>query len=193
MPTYLESVNSEWFNQRLIGVIIAILIAFTVLISRLLYLQVIEGKELRRQSEINSIRIQDVDAPRGLILDRSGKTLVENRPAFNLYIIPKDAKPLAPTLVKLGRLLDASPAELTRRIDSQKQGGYTPILIREDMARDTLAAIEVHRYTLPGVVVRVSPPSALPVRNTGGSRAGLCGRDQCRRAPKPCIQRLQGR
>jgi penicillin-binding protein 2 len=123
----------------------------------LLYLQVIEGKELRRLSEINSIRIQDVDAPRGLILDRYGKTLVENRPAFNLYVIPKDAKPLEATLEKLERLLDEPAAELARRISSKKRGDYTPVLIQEDITRDTLAALEVHRYTLPGVVVRVSP------------------------------------
>ena len=65
MRTYLESVDTEWFNQRLIGVLVVVLAAFTVITVRLLYLQVFEGKELRRLSEINSIRLQDIDAPAG--------------------------------------------------------------------------------------------------------------------------------
>ena len=157
MATYLQGVDSEWFNQRLTRVVVAILLAFAILVSRLLYLQIIEGKELRRLSEINSIRIQDVDAPRGLILDRNDKTLVENRPSFNLYVIPKDAKPLETTLEKLGRLLDEPADNLAGRIGNKKRRDYTPVLIREDIARDTLAALEVHRYALPGVEVRVSP------------------------------------
>lgn len=158
MPTYLESVDSEWFNQRLVGVFIAVLLAFAVLVVRLLYLQVVQGEELRRLSEINSIRLQDIDAPRGLIFDRDGQTMVENRPSFNLSIILKDAKPLSQTIEKLSALLNEPVESLMDRIGkSKRRGAYKPILLREDMGRDTLAAIEVHKYELPGVLVQVLP------------------------------------
>ena len=158
MQNYLESVDIDWFNQRLVKVLIAFLIAFAFLAARLVYLQVIDGKKLRHLSEINSIRIQDIDAPRGLILDRNGMTLVENRPSFNLYIIPKDAKPLEVTLERLSYFLDEPLDELTQKVKGgRRRGPYTPILISEDMPRDTLAALEVHKFRLPGVVVRVFP------------------------------------
>ncbi|MEJ2039185.1 MAG: penicillin-binding transpeptidase domain-containing protein [Desulfosarcinaceae bacterium] len=158
MDNYLDSVDSEWFNQRLGRVLIVVLAAFSVMFLRLLYLQVIEGRELRRLSESNSIRLQDIDAPRGLIFDRQGRMLVDNRPAFNLHIVPKDAKPLDVTLEKLSRLMGESVAELKARIQGAKKlGPYKPILLKEDIGRDTLAAIEVHKYDLPGVVVKVSP------------------------------------
>lgn len=158
MRTYLESVDSEWFNQRLIGVLLFILVVFVVMFVRLLYLQVFEGKELRRLSEINSIRLQDIDAPRGLIFDRHGRMLVDNRPSFDLYIILKDAKPIEQTLEKLGSVVDESADELMKRIKSSKSGrAYAPILLKEDIGRDTMAAIEVSKYDLPGVLVRVSP------------------------------------
>lgn len=158
MPSYLESVDSEWFNQRLKRVFICVLAAFAVLLIRLLYLQVIEGEELRRLSEINSIRLQDIDAPRGLIFDRKGHTLVDNRPSFDLYVILKDAKPLEPTLERLGQLLGEPVQELNARIKKNKKGGaYTPILIKEDVGRDILAAVEVHKYELPGILVHVMP------------------------------------
>lgn len=156
--TYLESVDSEWFNQRLTILFIFVFTAFAVLFARLLYLQVIKGEELRRLSEINSIRLHDIDAPRGLIFDRNGSMLVDNRPAFNLHIILKDAKPLRQTIAKLSLLIDENPEDLMARIKTDKhRGAYTPIMLKEDMDRNMLASIEVNKYDLPGVVVRVSP------------------------------------
>jgi penicillin-binding protein 2 len=157
-PTYLESVTSEWFNQRVVSVVLVVLAAYTVLFARLFYLQVIEGKEYRRLSEINSIRLHDIDAPRGLVFDRQGRMLVDNRPSFDLHIILKDAKPLAETLERLGRVTGLSVSELKDRIyANRKRGGYTPILLKEDIGRDLLAAIEVQQYDLPGVMVDISP------------------------------------
>ncbi len=158
MPTYLESVTGEWFGQRIVGVVLVVLAAFTILFARLFYLQVVEGREYRRLSEINSIRLQDIDAPRGLIFDRQGQMLVDNRPSFDLHIILKDAKPLNDTLDRLGRITGLSVTDLEERIRAnRKRGGYTPILLKEDIGRDLLAALEVHKYELPGVIVNISP------------------------------------
>lgn len=158
MRTYLESVDSEWFNQRLVRVFVLVVIAFAVLAARLLYLQVIQGDELRRLSEINSIRLQDIDSPRGLILDSENHTLVDNRPSFNLYVILKDAKPLERTLQRLSVLTAEPFDEMKARIqNSKRRGSYTPILLKEDIGRDMMAAIEVHKFELPGVQVHVTP------------------------------------
>lgn len=158
MQTYLESTDSEWFNQRLSGLMVLVLLGFAVLIARLLYLQVVEGDEYRRLSEINSIRLQDIDAPRGLIFDRNNQMLVDNRPSFDLHIILKDAKPLDATLAKLGSIMGEPPEALRERIrNTRRLGPYAPLLLKEDIGRDLLAAIEVHKYGLPGVVVRVTP------------------------------------
>ncbi len=158
MKTYLESVDSEWFNQRITGVILVVLVAFAILIIRLMYLQVVGGEEYRRLSEINSIRLHDIDAPRGLVFDRNNHMLVDNRPSFDLHIILKDAKPLDQTLEKLSLLTGNSVDELKKLIKKgRRQGAYTPILLKEDIGRDMLAAIEVKRFDLPGVVVRILP------------------------------------
>jgi penicillin-binding protein 2 len=158
MTTYLESVTSEWFNQRIVGVVLVVLAAFAVLFVRLFYLQVVEGREYRRLSEINSIRLHDIDAPRGLMFDRQGQMLVDNRPSFDLHIILKDAKPLDDTLDRLGRVTGMSVEDLKERIrTNRKRGGYTPILLKEDIGRDLLAAIEVQKFDLPGIMVNISP------------------------------------
>jgi penicillin-binding protein 2 len=154
---YLESIDSEWYNFRLARFLVVVLLAFAFLFARLIYLQVIEGQEYRRLSEINSIRLQDIAAPRGLIFDRNGHLLVENRPSFDLHIVLKDAKPLAQTLENLSRFVGESPEALMARIQSaRKTGPFKPILLKADIGRDMLAAIEVHKYDLPGIAVHIS-------------------------------------
>lgn len=158
MTNYLETVDSEWFKQRLTGAMVVICVAFAVLIVRLIYLQIIEGTEYRRLSEINSIRLQSVDAPRGLIFDRNGELLVDNRPSFDLSIIPKDAKPVQETLARLAHHLEL-PVEDLEAVLEQKKGraAYKPVQLRSDIGRDALAAVEGHNYELPGIEVNVTP------------------------------------
>ena len=77
-----------------------------LLFLRLFQLQVIEGEELRRLSENNCIRLHSIDPSRGLIYDRNGRLLVDNRPAFDLSVVLKDARPVDLTIGKLARRAD---------------------------------------------------------------------------------------
>ena len=131
-----------------------ILAAFSLLFLRLFYLQLMEGSHLRELSKNNSIRLQNLDSPRGLIFDRNGKVLVDNRPAFDLSIIPRDAKPIGHTLKNLARFLDVSVSELKAKV-ARKNGisNYQPLLLKHDIGRNALAAVEVHRLDLPGMVI----------------------------------------
>ena len=72
--------------------------AFSILFARLVYLQVVEGEKYRRLSENNCVRLKSIKASRGLIYDSKGELLVDNRPAFDLKIVLKDAKPLKKTI-----------------------------------------------------------------------------------------------
>ncbi|MBW2514621.1 MAG: penicillin-binding protein 2, partial [Deltaproteobacteria bacterium] len=98
MKQYLNTVNSEWFNKRIMGAILCVVVAFSILFMRLFYLQIMKGEEFLRLSENNSIRLESIVAPRGLIFDTEGKLLVDNRPSFDLRIIPRNAKPIRQTL-----------------------------------------------------------------------------------------------
>ena len=103
MKQYLNTVTSEWFNKRVMGAILCVVVAFSILFMRLFYLQIMKGEEFLKLSENNSIRLESIVAPRGLIFDAEGKLLVDNRPSFDLHIIPRNAKPLEQTLKKLAR------------------------------------------------------------------------------------------
>jgi penicillin-binding protein 2 len=155
---YLKTADTDWYKQRLIRVMLCVSGAFFILLIRLFYLQVIQGQELRRLSENNCIRLQSTDASRGMIFDRNGILLVDNRPAFDLSIILKDAKPVDRTIEKLAKLIEVPVPELIKKIgDNKGISSYNPILLKQDIGRDALAAVEVRKFDLPGIVVDVKP------------------------------------
>ncbi|NNG07981.1 MAG: hypothetical protein HKM90_09645, partial [Desulfobacteraceae bacterium] len=84
-----DPVSVEVFNRRLRILTLYVFAVFAVLVLRLWSLQILKGAELRVQSENNRIQLQDIPPFRGMIFDRSGELLVDNRPSYNLYIIPE--------------------------------------------------------------------------------------------------------
>jgi len=158
MTDYLKIADPEWFKQRVTGIVFCVFAAFALLAVRLFHLQVIGGEEYRRLSASNCIRLESIDAPRGLIFDRRGDMMVDNRPAFDVSVIPRDAKPVEETVGNLADLLHFTAEELMEKIrEKRRLASYKPVLLRQDIGRNLLAAIEVHRYDLPGVVINVTP------------------------------------
>ena len=158
MKKYLSSADSEWFRQRLNIAAYIVMAVFVLLLTRLFFLQVIEGKEFRRLSKNNCVRLQSIDAPRGLIFDRNGKLLVDNRPSFNLGVIVKDVNDLEAAMKKLSGYMNIPFTELMAKVTAKNAAAfYKPVPIKNDIGRNALAEIEVNRFNLPGVVVNVKP------------------------------------
>jgi len=156
LTKYLKTADAEWYKQRVIRAMFCVAGAFFILLIRLFYLQVIQGQELRRLSENNCIRLQSTEPSRGMIFDRNGTLLVDNRPSFDVSIILKDAKPAKDTIEKLSKYMNIPASQLMSKIENKKTGShYKPIPLKKDIGRDALAAVEVHKFDLPGVVIDV--------------------------------------
>ncbi|MCD6184551.1 MAG: penicillin-binding protein 2 [Deltaproteobacteria bacterium] len=149
--------------------------AFAVLFVRLFYLQVIAGNEFRRLSENNCIRLQAIDPQRGLIFDRNGTLLVDNRPSFDLGIILNDAKPVENTIKNLSHYTSIPLEEIKRKLADKKGAYYKPVILKQDIGRDLLALIEAHKFDLPGVVVNVKPVRHYLYSHSGAHLAGYLG------------------
>ena len=155
---YLHTVDNDWYRQRVSGALICILAAFLILLMRLYYLQIVEGPEFRRQSQNNCVRLQDIPPPRGLIFDRDGVLLVENRPSFNVSIVPREAKKPKRVVHKLAELLHIPPETLFAKLaEVRGAGSFKPVLLRRDVSRDVVAIIEAYKLDLPGIVITVEP------------------------------------
>jgi len=157
-PSHFDPVSSEIFGKQLKIAILFILAVFGILILRLWILQVVNGPAYRAKSEHNRIRLQDIPPFRGMILDRNAEVLVDNRPSYDLYVIPEEVQNRSQLLNRLSRL-GGIHREMAERILDKAAAGYPfkPVCLKRDMSRDELASIESHRFDLPGVMIRVRP------------------------------------
>lgn len=146
------------FHKQLRNATLFVLALFSILILRIWFLQIVNGPTYRAKSEHNRIRLQDIPPIRGMIIDRKGNVLVDNRPSYDLYVIPEDVQDRSQLLKNLNQLasLDSEIIEqkfkksLSRRL-------FKPVCLKKDISRDQLAIIESHQFNLPGVIIKVEP------------------------------------
>ncbi|MBW2399446.1 MAG: penicillin-binding protein 2 [Deltaproteobacteria bacterium] len=133
-------------------------VVFGIFGLRLFQLQIIEGEQFGRLSLKNSVRSVQLEAPRGDIVDREGRTLATTRPAFGIQVIPTDLRERERTVKALGILLDADSAALDEKIGTPRgRSRFQPVKLARDVSYDELARVESHRYALPGVVTDIQP------------------------------------
>ncbi|NDD91342.1 penicillin-binding protein 2, partial [bacterium] len=137
----------------------ALAVAFSLLLLQLLNLQVLQGDSLRMASEENRIKRVKIPAPRGMIFDRTGRLLLDNRPAFDLEVIPqylKESKRTEETIATISKITKMSPDEIQKILNRAKgQPAYLPIKIKTDLTRDEVAELKSWQIAMPGVSVEM--------------------------------------
>ncbi|MCX7823130.1 MAG: penicillin-binding protein 2 [Syntrophobacterales bacterium] len=124
---------------------------------RLYYLQVIKGEFFQNQAENNRIRTETTSAPRGIIRDARGVILVDNRPAYHVYLV-REKIPVGEVINKISKFCDVPEESLKGILEKNKRTPlFKPIRLMVDINWDCLAKIEANGYRLPGVYVEVEP------------------------------------
>ena len=153
-----DPISTKVFDRQIKNAILFVLVVFGILILRLWFLQIVNGSNYRTKSEHNRIRLQGIPPFRGRILDRNGKTLVDNRPSYSLYIIPEVVQDRKKLLKNLDKLVGLNQKMAELKLDKASHAFlFKPISIKEDISRDDLAVLETHRFNLPGVMINVKP------------------------------------
>src|SRR6202007_1059617 len=127
-----------------------ILAIFLVLAYGLWRLQVVQSDFYATLAEKNRIRNVPILAPRGRILDREGRTIVDNYPSFTALLLRDSSRDLTADSDLIAQGLHLDPNEVRariRRFASMPQ--YQPIFLKEDITPDELQFIEAHRNELP--------------------------------------------
>lgn len=135
---------------RLTAVQYIILGIFLILAYGLWRLQVAQSDMYASLAEKNRIRNVPILAPRGKILDREGRTIVDNYPSFTALLLRDSSRDLLgdADLIAQGLHLDAKEVrERIKKFASMPQ--YQPIYLKDDITPDELAFIESHRNELP--------------------------------------------
>lgn len=139
-----------------------VVVAFSFLLLRFWYLQVLEGRYYATLSINNRLRLRSVGAPRGFILDRFGAVMVENRPSFDVYVVPADVPDLDEASEAIGAVLKQKPGEVVTKIRTGQAHPYQPVLLARGVDDRTMVALEERKMNLPGVSLRVQPMRSYP-------------------------------
>ena len=135
---------------RLTAAQYAILAIFLVLAYGLWKLQVMESGYYASAAEKNRIRNVPILAPRGKILDREGRTIVDNYPSFSALLLRDSSRDLNADADLIAQGLHLDPNEVRARIRHFASiPQYQPIFLKEDITPDELAFIDAHRNELP--------------------------------------------
>jgi len=145
-----------YYFQLRLGVAGAIvMVAFTVLFARFVYLQVIQHRYYDTRAEDNRILVVPIQPSRGLILDRNGVVLARNYSAYTLELtLAKIPDPEA-TIDALSAIVDISARDRRRfqRLREESKG-LESLPIRTRLTDEEVAKLAVVRYRFPGVDIK---------------------------------------
>ncbi len=150
------------WNRRVLALAMLTTIGFVALLVQLWYLQALEGGHLQEMSEKNRIRLRPVAAPRGILFDRHGHPLVDNRPAFTLSLIPREMEDRDTVLARLSVLLKIPLTELRELLDRVPADSFRPVRVRRGLSLAEVTQVEERKLELPGVIVEVEPQRVYP-------------------------------
>jgi len=164
-------------NARLrMGVLgMVVLSLFAALYARLWYLQVVAAPESERAVIINQVRVVPEEAPRGRILDRQGRIIVDNRVSQAVTVNRVAFRNDVETVTKLAALLKIPPAVLVNRMNDQRYSPYKPVPVAEDVPEDVVVYLAEHRDEFPGVAAEQLTERAYPNGNLAAHVLGYVG------------------
>ena len=137
---------------------IIVIAIFMLFIGRLFQLQILEGKALASRSQANYVRTVRLEAQRGSIVDREGRTIAASRPAYGVDLIPYEIQNPWRTYSVLGAILGRDPNEIASRVGRPRgRRRFQPVSLSKDLALEDRAKIAAHRYAMPGVELYRKP------------------------------------
>ena len=166
------------FRVRALLAVLVVIVLTSLLVSRLGYLQIVQHDLYSTRSEKNRVRVEPLPPNRGLIYDRNGALLAENRPTYNLTLVRERVDDLDDTLALLVDLLELPEEEIEAfQVRSrQRQRPFQPALLMSDLSEEQIARLAVNRHLLPGVEVEAQLLRYYPDAEVMAHALGYVGR-----------------
>ncbi|HYD56522.1 MAG TPA: penicillin-binding protein 2 [Burkholderiales bacterium] len=141
------------FHVRVGFAAVAVLIAFGVLATRFVYLQIVQHEAYRAKAEDNRISVVPVPPNRGLIIDRNGVVIARNDGGYTLEIAHRKVKNVEGLIDELSGLIDITPRDRARfRKLVQETRNAETLPIRTRLSDEEVAKFAAQRYRYQGVV-----------------------------------------
>jgi len=147
-------------THRLTVLRVTIGVAFVMLACGFWFFQVVQHAQFKEMAENNHQRTLTLRAPRGIIYDRAGKLLVENRNSFNISIVREHTKDLDHTIRVLARVAGVEESFVREVVDRhRREPSYRPIVVIQDATLAQVASVSARKldFELPDVLVQEVP------------------------------------
>ena len=165
------------FAGRLVFALLAMAVMLVVLVWRYFDLQVLRHEDFVTRADRNRIHVRAIPPPRGLIFDRNGVLLADNRPGFTLSIVVERAGDLDALLAKLDALVALSDAEIERfRQLAARRRPYEAVPLRYNLSEREQSLLAVDEYRLDGLEVSAQLVRHYPYGNVLSHVLGYMGR-----------------
>ena len=185
LPSITELRNTEAelqrFKQRVATMQGVMVLCFVLLLSRLIYLQVVEHEDLLEQAENNRTAVLPTVPPRGAILDRNGVVLASNYSAYTLEITPSRVADLEGTIDALTSIVEIHPRDRKRfkRLREESKS-FDSLPIRTRLSEEEVARFSAQRYRFPGVEIKARLFRQYPYGELASHVVGYIGRINAR-------------
>ena len=172
----LQAEELVLFRKRALMLSGVIILIFSVLASRLWYLQIMQGLRYADYARGNRIRLVPQPALRGIIYDRNGMVLAENRPSYQLQLIREDTPDMDSTLKNLSVALEIPLSQLKTILDENRHvPRFKPVVLIEDLQYEKAMLVESYLDDLPGISVMTRPLRHYPFKNLASHILGYVG------------------
>ena len=173
--------RASWQKARrlrllLVGMEGAIIVVFTAILAAFWYFQVSQHAQLLERAENNHQRRLHVRAARGVVFDRDGRVLVENRHALNISLIRENVEDLGGSINRLARVTGVEEAALHAVVDRhRREPSSRPVVVIPNATLAQVASVAARKLELPGVIVEQTPARHYPAERLAAHSFGYVG------------------
>jgi penicillin-binding protein 2 len=148
-------------RQQLFYLGLVVVTIFGILTLQLFRLQILRGDEYRLRADTNRLRVLPVMPTRGLVYDRNGLPLVENRASFAAAVVPADVpkEQQQQIAITLQELVGVPADEIIARVEARRLSNdpFSPLIIKDDISAEVAFALRERIAKLPGARVVIEP------------------------------------
>ena len=137
--------------KRYIVLNVLVVVVFCILILKFFQLQVAQHNQYKTKANINSVRVESLSGPRGSILDRNGKIIVDNAPTYILIALPNVVNNIDSTISVICQLINLDSTLLSNNYKKQYNGYFSPVRLAKDLTFEQISILEEHRLELHGI------------------------------------------
>ncbi|MGY0617237.1 penicillin-binding protein 2 [Vibrio sp. FJH11] len=146
--------EARLFASRAVVSFVGIVVLMGLLVANMYNIQVNQFQDYQTRSNDNRIKVVPIAPNRGLIYDRNGVLLAENRPVFNLELTPEKVKDIDETIKELQTILEITPEQIERfhreRIRTRR---FKSVPLLTQLDEKQVAVFSVNQYRFPGVEI----------------------------------------